>query len=83
MRRVRRMRLLGGRVSWRVRLRLGGRDGGLRLILGGGVLGLGWGSRERGGGVWDLGGVRRLGLLDLWVRKGDGWLGLHGGRDGN
>lgn len=70
-------------MSWRLGLRLGGRDGGLWLILGGGVLGLGWGGRERGGGVWDLGGVRRLCLLDLWVRMGDEWLGLHGGRDRN
>lgn len=50
------------------------------MILDAGGLGLerGMGQRggERGGGMWDLGGVRRLGRLDVGVRMSDGGVGV-------
>lgn len=87
MRGVRKVRLLGRDMSRRLRLRLGGSEWDLCLILGVGGLGLergiGRGGGESVGGMRDLGGVRRLGRLDMEVRMGGRLLGLHRGRDGN
>lgn len=38
---------------------------------------IGRGDRERKGGMWDLGGVRSLGRLDMEVRMGNRGLRLH------
>lgn len=64
---------------------LGGGEWGLLLVLGFGGLGLerwlGQRGGERGGGMGDLGGVRRLSELDVEVRREDGRLRRHGDRN--
>lgn len=62
-------------MSQRVRLRLGGWERSLCLVLADGNLGvgggMGGGSTEKRGGMRDLGGVRRLWWTDLGVRISD------------
>lgn len=59
-------------MSQRVRLWLGGWERSLCLVLADGNLGVGWGlrggSKEKGRGMRDLGGVRGLWWIDLGVR---------------
>lgn len=67
--------LLKGNMSQRVRLRLGGWERSLRLVLADSNLGvggrMGGGRREKRRGMRDLGGVRWLWCTDLGVRISD------------
>lgn len=62
-------------MSQRVRLRLGGWERSLCLVLADGNLGvgggMGGGRREKRRGMWDLRGVRWLWWTDLGVRISD------------